>query len=128
MSEINENNNQKYKTFGERLRHLRVEKKLSQSELGKLTNTHYTQIGRYERGLSKPTAETLRLLAECLNVSTSYLYEGIDTDAAVADFDDKELLKMFNEAETLNEKDKMLIKEFLNAFLLKKRLEKQLVS
>ncbi|PJB15949.1 MAG: transcriptional regulator, partial [Flavobacteriales bacterium CG_4_9_14_3_um_filter_32_8] len=32
--------------FGERLKEARIEKGLSQTELGKLAGVHYTQIGR----------------------------------------------------------------------------------
>ena len=35
--------------FGERLKELRNKNKLTQSELAKLTGSHYTQIGRYEK-------------------------------------------------------------------------------
>jgi len=115
-------------TFGERLKRLRSAKGLSQTELGKLTETHYTQIGRYERGESTPSSETLRLLADCLEVSTDYLYEGNQEDAAVADLSDRELLKMFKETETLSNEDKELVKKFLGAFLIKKKLQEQLAS
>ena len=37
--------------FAERLRGLRKQKNLSQTELGKLAVLHYTRIGRFERAL-----------------------------------------------------------------------------
>jgi transcriptional regulator with XRE-family HTH domain len=50
--------------FPRRLRELRKQKNLSQTELGKLVNLHYTHIGRYERGISRPAADTLKRLAD----------------------------------------------------------------
>ena len=104
------------RSFGERLKQLRVQKGLSQTELGNLVKIHYTQIGRYERGLSKPSAEALSLLADCLGVSSDFLYEGETEDAAIADFEDKELLLMFKKTEKLDLEDKEVVKKFLNAF------------
>jgi hypothetical protein len=48
------------------------------------------------------------------------------SEAAKATFQDRELLMQFKEVEKLGEIDKHLVKEFLNAFLTKKRLETML--
>ncbi|WP_232369972.1 helix-turn-helix domain-containing protein, partial [Xenorhabdus lircayensis] len=48
------------KGFAQRLRELRRQKGLSQSELGKLAELHYTHIGRFERGTSRPGSDTLK--------------------------------------------------------------------
>ena len=56
----------KVTTFGERLKLLRIQKGLSQTELGNAVDTHYSQIGRYERGQAKPSADGLKFLAEQL--------------------------------------------------------------
>lgn len=42
--------------FAERLRSLRKQKNLSQTELGKLAGLHYTHIDRFERGPPGPAA------------------------------------------------------------------------
>ena len=121
----NEKIDQNIKTFGERLKQLRLEKGLSQTEIGNLTKTHYTQIGRYERGISVPSSDTLKLLANTFNVSTDFLYEGDLKEVASANIRDKELLAIFEQAEKLSDKDKELVKEFLQAFLMKKNLQEQ---
>ena len=41
--------------FAERLRSLRKQKNLPQTELGKLAGLHYTHIDRFERGASRPS-------------------------------------------------------------------------
>lgn len=110
--------------FSERLRDLRRGKNLSQSELGKLVGLHYTQIGRYERGESRPSSDVLKRLAGVLNVSTDFLMDGSAEAAAKAHLQDRELLEHFRQVEELGEQDKHVVKIFLNAFLTKKKLKK----
>jgi transcriptional regulator with XRE-family HTH domain len=113
--------------FPERLRMLRMQKGLSQIDLAKLAKVNSNHISRYERGESKPTAKYLKILAECLEVSTDYLYDGTEKDAAVADFEDREFLKIFKEAESLEEKDKEILKVVIESFLARKKI-KDMVS
>jgi transcriptional regulator with XRE-family HTH domain len=83
-------------------------------------------IGRYERGVSRPSADTLQRLADTLGVSCDYLLEGSPEDAARADFKDRELLRQFQEVERLPDDDKAVIKKLLDAFLMKRQLESML--
>lgn len=109
--------------FAERLRSLRKQKNLSQTEQGQLAELHYTHIGRYERGTSRPSGDTLKRLADALDVSSDYLLEGASDDAAKAKFEDRELLRQFQEVEQLPEEDKKVVKTLLDAFLIKKHLQ-----
>ncbi len=109
--------------FADRLKQLRKQQGLSQSQLGSLVGVHYNHIGRYERGASQPSADVLSKIADVLDVSSDYLYEGDRDSAVVVDFEDKELLQHFLDAQQLDYKDKMLVKEFLGAFLVKKKLQ-----
>jgi len=110
--------------FATRLKRLRQEKGLSQSELGDLAKVHYTHISKYERGESSPSMETLILLADCLGVSLDYLVKGNESDAAIANLADKDLLKMFEMAEELPSEEKEAMKKFLDAFLFKEKFKK----
>ena len=110
--------------FADRLKQLRKQQGLSQSQLGDLVGVHYNHIGRYERGTSQPSADVLSKIADILDISSDYLLEGERDSAVVADFEDKELLQHFLDAQQLDYKDKMLVKEFLGAFLVKKKLQK----
>ena len=96
----------KVTTFGERLKLLRIQKGLSQTELGNAVDTHYSQIGRYERGQAKPSADGLKFLAEQLGVSTDYLYDGIEEDAAIADLEDRNFLKYLKKQNSSTKKIK----------------------
>ncbi len=109
--------------FSERLRALRKQKNLSQTELGQLAGLHYTHIGRFERGASRPGSDTLKRLADALGVSGDYLLEGATEEAAKARFEDRELLKQFHEVERLPAEDKYIVKALLDAFLTKKQLQ-----
>ena len=109
--------------FQKRLKELRLEKNLSQTELGDMIGVHYTHIGRYERGLSIPKSATMRRLAEALGVTTDYLFEGKMDEVAKSRLKDRDLLQMFNEVEKLNEDDKSVIKKLIDAFLTKKKVQ-----
>jgi transcriptional regulator with XRE-family HTH domain len=109
--------------FAQRLRTLRKQKGLSQTELGQLADLHYTHIGRFERGASRPSGDTLKRLADALDVTSDYLLEGAADDAARAKLADRELLRQFQEVERLPEADKHVVKTLLDAFLTKKQLQ-----
>lgn len=109
--------------FAQRLRDLRKQKNLSQTELGQLAGLHYTHIGRFERGASRPSGDTLKRLADALGVTSDYLLDGATDEAAKAKFQDRELLKQFQEVEQLPDEDKNVVKKLLDAFLTKKQLQ-----
>ena len=105
--------------FAERLKHLRQNKNLSQTELAETVGLRYAHIGRYERGLSQPSAQMLSRLADVLDVSADYLLNGNEEDAAVADLKDKELVAIFKEVDACSDEEKEFIKKVLkiNGFL-----------
>jgi transcriptional regulator with XRE-family HTH domain len=109
--------------FAHRLRELRRQKDLSQTELADRVQVHSTHISRYERGLSRPSADTLKRLADVLGVSGDYLLEGATDEAAKARFEDRELLRRFQEVQELPDRDKEIVKELLDAFLTKRHVQ-----
>ena len=111
-----------------RLKEERSKKGLSQQKLAKLTETHYSNIGRYERGDAKPSAEVLNRIAQVLEVSPDYLINGTLEDKANNSIADQELLNQFKKVEKFPKEKKELVKEFLNAFILTTNLQKQLAS
>jgi transcriptional regulator with XRE-family HTH domain len=120
---LNKSNDIKQNDFPRRFRQLRRQKNLSQAELGKMVGIHYTHIGRYERGLSKPNSETVKRLSEALGVTNDYLIEGETDEVAKARLEDRELLNQFREIEKLPEKDKSVVKIFLDAFISRKKIQ-----
>jgi transcriptional regulator with XRE-family HTH domain len=119
---MSDNSSPRNQGFSLRLKELRKQKQLSQTQLGELIGIHYTHIGRYERGTSMPNSETLKRLAETLGVTGDYLLEGSEDNVARARLGDRELLQQFQEVETLAEEDKHIVKVLIDAFLTKRKL------
>lgn len=63
--------------FARNLRELRHERALSLEALGDAAGLHFTQVGRYERGLREPKVTTIAKLAHGLNVPPGRLFDGI---------------------------------------------------
>jgi transcriptional regulator with XRE-family HTH domain len=102
------------------VRALRLALEWSQKDLGEKANLHHTHISRYENGTSRPTAGALQRLAEALQVSGDYLFEGeVGADRLQHD----ELLRRFQRVVKLPSRDQAIILEFLDAFLLRRDLE-----
>jgi len=59
--------------FCKRLRELRLEKELKQSDVAKNMNVVFGTISNWERGKSFPNIEELKNLADYFNVSADYL-------------------------------------------------------
>ena len=57
------------KALGNRIRFLRVQKKLSQLDIGVAMDNHAEQIGRIERGELNVTICTLKNISEALGIS-----------------------------------------------------------
>lgn len=112
--------------LNKRLKEERTKKGLSQQKLAELSGTHYSNIGRYERGDAKPSADTLNRIAQVLEVSPDYLMNGTLEDKAGSSISDQELLSQFKKIEGFPQDKKMVIKELIDAFILKTNLQKQL--
>lgn len=60
-------------TFAERLKALRSEKNMTQTDLAKLLGLSTSAISMYERGVREPNFETLNSIAAFFNVDVEYL-------------------------------------------------------
>lgn len=63
------------KTFGEHLRLIRLEKRLTQSDLAFQADIPISQVGRIERGIVNPSITTVYLIAKTLQVPIEVLFE-----------------------------------------------------
>lgn len=107
---------------GDRIKRLRTAKNMTQSDLAEIVGLTYIQVGRYEKAKSNPSADVLQKLASALDTTTDFLMSG-DTEQVQAQLSDKELLKQFREVEQMEEKDKSIVKELIDAFITKKKLQ-----
>lgn len=112
--------------FKSRLKQARTQKGLSQNELAKIIEVHVTNISRYERGENKPASGVLGKLASALGTTVDFLMSGSINDLAQEGISDKELLDQFKRVEQLPTNKKMLVKEFLESFLITSELKARL--
>jgi len=112
--------------LSDRLLEARKGKGISQQELGKLSKVHFTNIGKYERGEATPASDILNRIAKALDVTTDFLMNGTMQDKSAEAISDEELLSQFRKIEKLPADKKKLVKEFLDAFIFKADLQKQL--
>lgn len=114
-------------SFSDRLKQIRVQKGLSQSELGKIVGVHYTQIGRYEKRGAQPSTDVLSKLADALEVSADFLLHG-NTDEAANRIGDKELIAQFRRITDLPRDKQLVVKELIDAFLFKNDIQQKLAQ
>ena len=63
------------KALGSRIQHIRIEMKISQSQLGYETDIHRDQIGRIERGVLSPSADTLEAISKVFEMKLKELLD-----------------------------------------------------
>ena len=79
-------------------------------------------------GEAIPAADILNRMAKALDVSADYLLNETLQDKSADAISDEELLSQFRKIEQLPAQKKKLIKEFLDAFIFKSDLQKQLAQ
>ena len=62
----------KLDTFAQKLRYLRLERNLNQHEFANLLNKSFTSVCNWEQGNRIPKTETIKEIAEILNVDYTY--------------------------------------------------------
>lgn len=63
-------------TFGENLKSLRTERKLSQKTVAEYLNVSWHTISHWETGYSEPSIEQIKLLAKFFEITTDELLLG----------------------------------------------------
>ena len=86
------------KIFAERIRNLRIEKRMTQQELGNIVGLTSTGISYWESGKAIPNFETMSKLSNYFGVSIDYL-------TGKNELEDKGMV-LFRKAEQVNEKDR----------------------
>lgn len=92
-----------------------------------MTETHYSNFGRYERGDAIPSAEVLNRIVQVLEVSSDYLIHGTLGAETSNSISDQEILNPFKKVEKYSNENKKLDKKFLKVFILTTNLQ-QLAS
>lgn len=103
--------------FAERLRAIRELRKFSQVELGQRADMPASSVAHFEAGSRKPSFNSLRRLAEALDVSTDYLL-GISDEAAGATPTSSAL---FRDLDRLSGEDLELTRRFMEMLASRNR-------
>ncbi len=108
--------------LGEKIRQLRTEKGFSQSFLEKKSGVNSKLLSKYENGRIMPTADTLRKIAEGLEISTDYLiFDNVPKDG-LSQLNDLELFEKFKAVERLDTENRDLIKSLIDAVIIKNKV------
>ena len=110
--------------LGSRIQQLRKEKGLTQVKLAKEIEISLPQLVRYETKGVQPTAETLKRLADVFGVSIDFLVNGNMDNKATTTLKDALLLQHFKAIEKMNESDKNVVLQLIDAFITKKQIQK----
>ncbi len=111
------------KYVGERIKHFRTQKNITQQELGEYLNTTSQTISRYESGVLQTNHDVLFKLAEYFNVSINDFFPPINNASKELSKEQeqkllKEVLKkkgFLNENEELSEENFNTLIEFAKA-------------
>ena len=68
------------KNFGNRIKEIRIDKNLTQAQLGKILNVRNTTISAWEQDIAEPPYETLKKICIIFDVTADYLLGLEDED------------------------------------------------
>ena len=96
-------------TANERIKQIRLYRRLTSSELAAKAGISAAEISLIERKMRRPKTETLQRVAAALEVSTSYLLSELNTRLPIEEALAKESLQIFlRDGELPSEEAKML--------------------
>lgn len=105
------------KELKNRLKELRKQKGVSQTEMAKAINVSYSQYSRYEAKGSKPNSDTLKKIADYLNTTVDFLLYGNSEQKAKDTLSDSDLINQFKEIESLPSSDRTTITKVISAYI-----------
>jgi transcriptional regulator with XRE-family HTH domain len=112
------------KTLGERIQALRKQHNLTQLDLATKVKISLTQMVRYEANKVQPPADVLKKISDVLNASIDFLVNGDKDGRFKNSLKDIELMNQFKAVEAMNDKDRAIVKELIDAFVTKRQLQK----
>lgn len=106
--------------FKDRLKAARELRKMKQSEVAERAKLPPSSIAHFEAGARKPSFDTLRRLANALEVTTDYLLGRVD-DPGLAEAGDP----LYRDMGKLTDRDREIAKEFLEMLAKKAEAKKK---
>lgn len=108
--------------FAKRLKEARVARGFTQDRLAQLSGVHANAIAKYETMVIIPSVETLKKLAEALEVSADYFVFDQATMEGVPKINDPALFSKYFELESLDADERAAALTVLNALLTSHKL------
>jgi len=110
-------------SLGEKIKQLRQEKGYSQTFLEKRSGVNSKLLSKYENGRIIPTADTLRKIAEGLDISADYLiFDNVPKDGR-CQLNDLELFERFKEVELMDSENRKMIVNLIDAVIIKTKVQ-----
>lgn len=110
-------------SLGQKIKRLRRDRDLSQTELARKLGTTLVTISSYENDKTKPSSEMLMGLAKFFNVSVDYLLRDQADHSGPVSIQDKELLKQFEKIDRLNDNERTHVKYLLQTIIDKEKFK-----
>lgn len=99
--------------FGNRLKRIRLEKGLTQVQLGQLASLTNVQVTRYENSITKPTHSSIKKLSNALGI----LYEELAGEVFEPTFNIEELDAVYEKLKQLPEEDIKVMKKIMDSYV-----------
>jgi transcriptional regulator with XRE-family HTH domain len=109
------------KEFGNRVKTLRKQRKLTQKELAAAIQVRCPQLNKYECGMHEPPYDKLLKLAETLSTTVDYLLTGEETKKTP--LHNVKLLERFRALEGFQPDDQETVIRLIDAMIVKTRVE-----
>lgn len=111
-----------FKEIGKRLKKLREDKRISQTELASSMDMLPNQYGKVENGKVLPSLKTLVKAAEALEVSIDEIVYGVESPVTLS-IKDTELVRKMNIISELPPEDKFIALEMLDLLIAKNAIK-----
>ena len=110
--------------LGTKLKKLRKEKNITQDKLSEKLGFSPRYIGKIEAGMTKPSMETFRKLADFFQVPVEYLVSETEesNNLAAVPIRNKALLEYFMEVDKMDSKNQELILEMIDAVIMREKM------
>ena len=110
--------------LNEKIKQLRKERNWSQGKLGQKIGLDARQVCRYEKGITKPSAETLQKLASAFDVPIDFLVtENEEESLKNFNIKDKDLLKYFQGIDKMGEEERKAVKFVLESVMMRNKMK-----
>jgi transcriptional regulator with XRE-family HTH domain len=112
-----------FMNFGKKLRELRKERNLKQSDVAEAVGVDKVHVSNWEIGKTKPSLDSVAGVSKLFNVSIDYLiFDNVPREGVEA-INDIDLYEYFRKAEVLPEDKKHTVKDLIDALVFREKVK-----